>query len=327
MSKKFTRWLASRIALFRAVDVILVPSVAAAAPVLALFRWIGAKRLPVSRRVLKAIGVFPIRNHYYEPRFVYNDLKNPLDEERNLPGIDLDLAAQVALLASLSSRNELTELDLRNRGNPTGFVFGNGAYESGDAEIWYSMLRTLKPRRVLEVGSGHSSLLAHAALERNRVETGADICHTLIEPFENPWLESLGNASVVRERAEDVSLDVFRELASGDVLFIDSSHMIRPQGDVLRLYLEVLPQLQAGVIVHIHDIFTPRDYLATWLTESVHFWNEQYLLEALLSNSSRYEILLALNFLKHNAYPHLSEMCPYMTPEREPGSLYLRIRG
>ena len=308
------------------MDVVLVPIVAVTAPILALFRWIGAKRLPISSKVLKAIGVFPIRNHYYEPRFVYDDLRKPLDDERDLPGIDLDLEAQVALLASLDYRSELIDLDLRNRGNSTGFVFGNVAYESGDAEIWYSMLRTVKPRRVLEVGSGHSSLLAHAALRRNRVETGADIRHTLIEPFENPWLESLENTSVVRERAEDVSLDLFRELASGDVLFIDSSHMIRPQGDVLRLYLEVLPQLQAGVIVHIHDIFTPRDYLSTWLTESVLFWNEQYLLEALLSNSSRYEILLALNFLKHNAYARLAEVCPYMTPEREPGSLYLRIR-
>ena len=76
--------------------------------------------------------------------------------------------------------------------------------------------------------------------------------------------------------------------------------MIRPQGEVLREYLEIFPRLQPGVVVHIHDIFTPRDYLKTWGVDEVRFWNEQYLLEALLTNTNRYEVIAALNFLKNN---------------------------
>ena len=305
----------------------MAPFVVFASPVLALFRLIGAKRLLVSRGILKKVGVFPIRNHYYEPQFVYDAIAYPLEAERRLPGIPLDQSRQLDFLSTLNFRQELIELRLSDRGNETGFVFGNGAYESGDAEVWYAILRELRPQRVLEVGSGHSTLLAHAAIKKNRAETGSEVVHTLIEPFENPWLDSLNNVSVVREKAEDVSLDLFRGLNAGDILFIDSSHVIRPQGDVLRLYLEILPTLQAGVIVHVHDIFTPRNYLPAWLTESVLFWNEQYLLEALLSHSPRYEVLLALNYLKHNAYSQLADTCPYLTPEREPGSFYLTIGG
>jgi hypothetical protein len=184
-----------------------------------------------------------------------------------------------------------------------------------------------KPRRILEIGSGQSTRLARLAIARNDAESGEPTRHVLVEPYEHPWLDDIKGVEVLRSRIEDLDASVINELASGDALFIDSSHMIRPQGDVLKLYLEVLPSLPAGVIVHIHDIFTPRDYLTEWLRDDVRFWNEQYLVEALLSNSARYEILLALNFLMHEHFEQLREAAPYLTTDREPGSLYLRIRG
>ena len=102
--------------------------------------------------------------------------------------------------------------------------------------------------------------------------------------------------------------------------------MIRPQGDVLYEYLNIIPQLQSGVLVHVHDIFTPRDYLDNWIRRDVRFWNEQYLLEALLGNSARYEVVAALNLLKHEHYAELKRVCPYLESDREPGSFYFRIR-
>jgi hypothetical protein len=110
------------------------------------------------------------------------------------------------------------------------------------------------------------------------------------------------------------------------LLFIDSSHIIRPQGDVLKEYLEILPLLPSGVYVHIHDIFTPKDYPSRWVVDNVLFWNEQYMLEALLSNSDRYEVIGALNFLKNNYFDMLKKVCPYLRTSDEPGSFYLRIR-
>ena len=86
--------------------------------------------------------------------------------------------------------------------------------------------------------------------------------------------------------------------------FLDSSHIIRPDGDVVKFYLEILPNLKSGVIIHIHDIFTPKNYLANWTFDKVRLWNEQYLLEGILANSKRYEILLSLNYLKNNYYNH-----------------------
>ena len=94
----------------------------------------------------------------------------------------------------------------------------------------------------------------------------------------------------------------------------------------MREYLEVIPLLKSGVFVHVHDIFTPRDYLDEWIREDVLFWNEQYLLECLLSNEGRYEIIAALNFLKHTNFHKLQKVCPYLKKESEPGSFYFKIR-
>jgi hypothetical protein len=100
--------------------------------------------------------------------------------------------------------------------------------------------------------------------------------------------------------------------------------MIRPQGDVLHEFLDILPQLNNGVIVHVHDIFTPSDYPHEWIVQSKRFWNEQYLLEAFLTNNSEWEVIGALNYLKHRHFAALQVCCPRLTAEREPGSFYLR---
>ena len=138
-----------------------------------------------------------------------------------------------------------------------------------------------------------------------------------------PWLEKTG-VSVIRQRIEDIDLTFFKELEEDDVLFIDSSHIIRPQGDVLFEYLELLLTLNRGVIVHVHDIFSPKNYPSLWLQEQVRFWNEQYLLEAFLSHNTDWEIIGALNYLHHNHYEALKVAAPFLTPDREPGSFYIQ---
>ena len=139
------------------------------------------------------------------------------------------------------------------------------------------------------------------------------------------WLETL-DVTVIRNTLENCEIEIFDKLEANDLLFIDSSHIIRPQGDVLKEYLEIIPRLKSGVIIHVHDIFTPRDYLDEWIKENVWFWNEQYLLECLLSNTQRYEILAALNFLKHSNYSKLKKVCPYLDKNREPGSIYFKVK-
>jgi hypothetical protein len=281
----------------------------------------------MTTRVLKKIGLFPIRAHYYEPLFQNSALSSSLSQDRSLPGIDWNQPKQLAFLDRLTFRTELVKMKWDEPpATPNGFYVHNGGFESGDAEFLYQFLRATKPRRVIEIGSGNSTKVAMQALRRNTEESGIEVVHTCIEPYEMDWLESVPQIEVIRRKVEDCDLDWSKELCDGDLLFIDSSHMIRPQGDVLKEYLDIFPQLASGVYIHVHDIFSPKDYPRQWVVDEVRFWNEQYLLEALLSNSNRYEVIGALNYLKHSQYDRMKEVCPYLTAEREPGSFYMKVR-
>lgn len=138
-----------------------------------------------------------------------------------------------------------------------------------------------------------------------------------------PWLESLP-VEVIRAPVESLDLSVFSSLQNGDFLFIDSTHIIKPHGDVLAEYLHILPLLHRGVYVHIHDIFTPFNYPTSWINEDIRLWNEQYLLEAFLSYNHSFEIVSALNFLKNFHFSELLSVCPFLDESRSPGSFYLR---
>ena len=103
-----------------------------------------------------------------------------------------------------------------------------------------------------------------------------------IEPYEMPWLEQLGIDAVIRKKAEDVYPDIFDQVEAGDILFIDSSHVLRISGDVFVEHLHILPSLKSGVLVHIHDIFLPYAYLRNWIVDERRFWTEQYVRQAFL---------------------------------------------
>lgn len=309
-------------------DFVFVVISVPAAYILLAYRKFGSARLPSTTKLLKAIGVFPIRDHYYEPMFQEKHLHKPLNEERDLPGLNLDLPKQIEFLKTLGFADELAQMNLNLISEDvTKFHFNNDTYESGDAEFLYQFIRKTKPSKIIEIGSGNSTKLARAALDKNKVSDNSVSEHLCIEPYEMPWLEKLNGTRVIRKKIEECDIDWSNELSAGDLLFIDSSHVIRPQSDVLIEYLQILPKLASGVYIHIHDIFTPRDYPASWVINDVRLWNEQYLLEGILANNSRYEIIAGLNYLKHNAFEDLKRVCPYMEPNREPGAIYLRVKN
>jgi hypothetical protein len=309
------------------VDWLLSLIVAPGAWLLKRYRQFGSAKLPRTTRMLRTAGVFPVLHFYSDPLFNPYILPRPLDEPRSLPGIALSPAAQLELLSQLHYAAELAD---QQWDQPTsqlaGFLIPNGYYSAGDAEFLYQFLRFTRPRRVVEIGSGFSTRVAHLALERNAAETGVHAVHRCIEPYETERLDGITGIELITTPLEACDLDWSSELSAGDLLFIDSSHMIRPQGDVLKEYLEILPVLPSGVYIHLHDIFTPRDYPPAWLQEDVRFWNEQYLLEALLSGGSRYEVVAALNYLKHEHFDALARVCPYLKPDDEPGAFYIRVR-
>lgn len=274
-----------------------------------LFRAVGnwPAHYPRYLRQADKAGVQWRSTHYYHPTYRDADLPSDVTQPRDLPGVDLQGEAQLELLASFAFQKELAQLTAPEAGRPA-FRYDAGGYGSGDADALYAMLRHVKPARMIEVGSGHSTLAAAKALARNAAEQRP--CeHLCIEPYEKPWLEKAG-VKVIRARVESLGPGFFDQLAAGDVLFIDSSHVIRPFGDVLMLYQAVIPRLAKGVIVHAHDIFTPFDYPEKWLRADRRLWNEQYLLEAMLAHTPRYRVLLAMKWLQHYHDPLLARVFP-----------------
>ena len=305
------------------LDAFLPPFVFIAAWVFKHIRKVGLAKLPHCKNAMLKAGAIPIRNHYYEPQFDYRKIKKPFSEERFLPGIDWNVAEQVILLDALSFGHELADLPQKKPGE-FDYDLTNSMFASGDAEYWYQLIRLTKPHRIFEVGSGNSTLMAMRAIRKNRQENPDYVCkHLCIEPYERPWLEGTG-LPIIRQKVEDLGAGFFSELQENDILFIDSSHIIRPQGDVVFEYLELLPVLKRGVIVHLHNIFSPRNYLKRFLVDSLRFWNEQYLLEAFLSQNDKWKVLGALNYLHHNHYEKLKSVAPFLTPDREPSSFYIQ---
>jgi hypothetical protein len=305
------------------VDILLVPFIYPAAWLFKLVRRIGMRRMPQCKNVLLGVGVFPIHSHYYDPQFDHRNPNPDFFQDRNLKGIDWNVSEQLEVLSEMAFSDELAGVP-RKATSDLEFYLDNASFESGDAEYWYQIIRTYRPKRIIEVGSGSSTLLAIDAIKKNCSEDPSYNCdHSCIEPYEAPWLEKTG-VSLVREKVEDLDLSFFAQLQENDILFIDSSHIIRPQGDVLFEYLEIFPSLAIGVIVHVHDIFSPKNYPSTWLQDDVRFWNEQYLLEAFLSCNSSWKIIGSLNYLHHNYYEKLKSVARFLTPEQEPGSFYIQ---
>ena len=289
-----------------------------------IFRKIGSHKLFLSKSILKKIGIFPLTSNYYEPSFNFDNLKKNLSEKRSLPGINFNIENQIKNLKQLDYKKELENLNLKNNSPNFNFNIDNNFFEAGDAEIYYQMIRYHKPKKIIEIGSGQSSLMAMEAINNNKQIDNFITELTCIEPFENKWLEK-NDIRVIRKKVEEVDTDLFTDLNKSDILFIDSSHVIKPQGDIVKIFLEILPKLKSGVIIHIHDIFSPRDYLENWLKIENRFFNEQYLLEGMLDNSSRYKIMLSLNLLKYDFYKELKNVCPYLNDRSEPSSFYMTI--
>ena len=271
-------------------------------------------------------GIFPLRDVYYEPMYDSRHLLRSLDTERALPAINWNLEGQLDLLRSFDYSHELNDIPTSSDDDVTFFLDHgeNSWFDAGDAEYLYNIVRQKKPAKIVEIGSGFSTLMAARAIRANRADDPSYACeHVCIEPYENPWLAKV-DVKLVRERVEKADPALFAGLGENDILFIDSTHVIRPQGDVVFEFLELLPTLAKGVIVHVHDIFTPRDYPTAWVKDDVRFYNEQYLFEAFLSHNPDWQVLGALNYLAHHHHDLLLEKAPYLQPKSEPASFWIQ---
>lgn len=247
------------------------------------------------------------------------------ERPRSCHGLDWQDKVQAELLARISLRAD--ELDtLEAEAAP--FRFDNGYYGGSDAAALYLLLRELRPRRLVEVGSGFSTLIAQAALRRNERDGAAPAEHLCIEPFPNARTTGLGNGvEFLRVAAEDAPEEAYLSLRTGDVLFIDSSHTVRAFGDVCHLLLDVLPRLPAGTWVHVHDIFLPWEYPREWIIGERRAWAEQYLLEALLYGNPGWEPALMMHRLHRARPPSLRDARLRDGIGHVPTAFWMRRRG
>ncbi len=182
------------------------------------------------------------------------------------------------------------------------FFWKNPMFSHQDAVLYYSLIRHLRPARVIEVGAGFSTLLAAEAAAKNG-QTRIDC----IEPYPRPFLASgIPGVHLHAAPVQEIPLEFFRELSDGDILFIDCSHVSKTGSDVNHLLLRVVPSLQPGIWVHIHDVFLPFEYPIDWARQGLYY-NEEYVLAALLANSKALEVVIGNYFLSRVAGAALAE--------------------
>jgi hypothetical protein len=229
--------------------------------------------------------------HYYSPVPDTRTLKDELWRNPSaLVGIDMNEASQLALLSELITRYAF-EHEGAEAQEPAG----------PDWTVLYCMIRHFKPRRIIEIGAGLSTRVSAAAVEANCREAGFQASLVAIEPYPTPDLVAgfAGLSELKQVAVQDVPLDEFQQLGENDILFIDSTHVMKIGSDVHYEFLEIIPRLRRGVIIHVHDIFLPYEYPRDWIMERSAFWNEAYILQAFLAFNSAFEVLLANSYLHH----------------------------
>ena len=204
--------------------------------------------------------------------------------------------------------------------NDTGYSFSNIWFTSPDAEVLYSVVREYKPRRIVEVGSGHSTRVTRQAIIDGRLQ-----CE-LISVDPSPRIEVAGFADVIyREPFEQMDVgQVTSLLGAGDILFIDSSHEVVTGNDVVFAFLKVMASLSPGVLIHIHDVFLPYDYPESWVIDHRREWAEQYLVQALLMGGDAFEVIWPGYYVQQTR-PQLGLLLPW-TAARTAQSMWLRVK-
>jgi predicted O-methyltransferase YrrM len=271
---------------------------------------------------------------------VPSDYESPVPDSRvlsrktwspsELPGVELNEAAQMARLARFAERyrDEYVAFPITDRHDGSYFL-RNDMFGAVDAEILYCMLRDCRPKRVVEIGSGYSTRLIAQALLKNAEDGDAPVAtFAAIDPHASAMLhaEIEGVSDVIGKPVEEAPLALFTELDANDIVFIDSSHVLKVGGDVQFEVCGILPRLRPGVVVHFHDIFLPADYPREWVVEEHRGYNEQYVLQAFLAFNEQYEVLWAGHFmhlfhsdLLESAFPSYSS-CPVSFWIRRKGS-------
>ena len=283
----------------------------------------------IRRKSLRTL-LFSAPGEFYSPlpdvRYVEKHAAEIFDVNRPVAGIDLRDGAQRALLGEFARFHD--EFPFPKDPAP-GFRYfhANRFFEVHDGIVLYSVLRRFRPRNIVEVGSGFSSALM---LDVNERFLDGSARLTVIDPHPKRMLRllkpgDLSRQTLIRKPVQEVPLDVFASLGENDVLFIDSSHVVKVGSDVQHLMFQVLPALRPGVLIHFHDILWPFEYCAAYVRWG-RAWNEAYVLRALLQGSRDYEILYFNDYMQARHAPELLAKMPRCL-DRPGAGMWLRKVG
>ncbi|HEY5334077.1 MAG TPA: class I SAM-dependent methyltransferase [Solirubrobacterales bacterium] len=260
--------------------------------------------------------------------FAFLEANPDLWHDRPMPaGIDWDLDGEIAKLRQIAPfAAELADVPEEMPEGPPRFHWRNNFWTGLDAFSQYCLMRDVKPRRVVEIGCGWSSLLLAQALAKNEAEGASKVVVDQVEPYpRTELLRALPDHWNLHEAIlQRAPLEPFEALEAGDVCFYDGSHVVKPGSDVVWFFAEVLPRLRPGVLIHLHDVFFPREYPDEWIFDRGQTWNEQYVLQTFLMYNSDFKPLLCNPALMHFHHVELDELFSAVAPVAGSGSIWLR---
>jgi predicted O-methyltransferase YrrM len=239
---------------------------------------------------------------YYSPMYDTRELVQQRERlwpavPRETVGVDWREADQLAFCRNIFARQAHLTFSEDAVEDPTEYFATNGQYPPLDAWILEGLMRYCRPRRMIEVGCGFSTLVSARV---NREYFDSQISLTCIEPYPRPFLSEVNGIAGVRvEKIQDTPLALFETLEKDDILFIDTSHTVKTGGDVTWIFHEIVPRLAPGVVVHIHDFFLPGEYPEPWVLEGWG-WNETYLVRSFLTFNDVFEIIWGTQYMLVN---------------------------
>jgi len=286
-----------------------------------------ARRLPYLKKMNPFLSFVP-PGHYHSPIPCLDDIKAREAElfgnvPKEIAGINLNEDWQIDLFHRLSKYYKEQPFEPHKNGN-LRYFFENPNFSYADAIILYCMVRFTQPKMVVEVGCGYSSCVI---LDTNELFFGNSIRCKFIEPYPKLLLTLIKDSDrerlkILEKEVQDVDLNRFQELSSGDILFVDSSHVSKIGSDVNHILFKILPALSSGVYIGFHDIFHGFEYPRAWIYKGIA-WNEDYLLRAFLQYNSAFEIQFFNSFFAQFHTDELIDKMP-LCMKNTGGSIWIR---
>lgn len=277
------------------------------------------------RLISKETAEFVEAGHYYSAIPSLDDKLRAINwtnaSKIDLPGIELNWGRQWSFLEEIKQCLDPDGIEDKPS-NDRRYGFDNPSFGSGDALFLQAMMRHFRPKQIVEVGSGYSSAMM---LDVDEHHMGSSVKFDFVEPYPK-LLFSLFKQKDSRWPIhpfvlQDIDIGIFQKLRHNDILFIDSSHVLKAGSDVFYLFFEILPALKPGVVIHLHDIFWPFEYPPKWFNEG-RAWNEAYALRAFLQYNKAFSILLWPNALVRRFRGWFEKNAPHVL-KNPGGSIWL----